>query len=147
MLGRTPRVRVDTFTPKGLPNATSRDAGSSVSLPLITSRMRAQSEAALQKGPTLSCSAQKQNDTQYSRPYWIDLCTGLGGVEHACKMWRSSLRVQGRTKESTSVMTPERPMTPKLGRMPVAPTRSAGAIRLPSVSVPSCKHACNINHG
>lgn len=43
------------------------------------------------------------------------------------------------TRESTSVMTPDRPMRPKLGRMPVAPTRSAGAIRLPSVSVPSCK--------
>jgi len=54
-LGRTPSVRVDTLTLKGSSSATSRDATSSVSRPLIASRIRAQSDAALQKGPTLSC--------------------------------------------------------------------------------------------
>ncbi len=41
------------------------------------------------------------------------------------------------TRESTRDMTPERPMQPKEGRMAVAPVRSAGAMRLPSVSVPT----------
>ncbi len=42
-----------------------------------------------------------------------------------------------RTSESTSDMTPERPTAPNVGRIAVAPQRSAGAIRLPSVSVPT----------
>ena len=46
------------------------------------------------------------------------------------------LRLTGRTSESTSDITPARPTAPNVGRSAVAPQRSAGAIRLPSVSVP-----------
>jgi hypothetical protein len=74
----------------------------------------------------------------YPLPYYPTHKVGLGlapwmSLARWPRFWEMC------TRESASIMTQERPMLPREGRMADAPHVSAGLIRLPSVSLPTEK--------